>query len=100
MNLKEIPRLLKKAQCHKKALMKASQIVVPDYVGKRFGRLIVLGDGTQATVAVRCDCGVHKMLHRSDVLTHKVKSCGCLWQERLSVGARSQAAENLALKYG
>ena len=53
-----------------------------DLTGKRFGRLICLkqGDfcGNHRTWICKCDCGnIHKVL-ATNLLSEKIKSCGCL----------------------
>lgn len=50
--------------------------------GAVFGRLTVLHvDGLR--VACRCSCGKKCAPHRSNLLSGRTASCGCLWRERV-----------------
>jgi hypothetical protein len=57
-----------------------------DYTGRRYGRLVVIGDA-QPTLAgkracfVRCDCGNELSVTTSGLATGKTRSCGCLSKE-------------------
>lgn len=59
-----------------------------DMVGQRFGRLTVVGyDGKQNRQALwrcHCDCGNETVSTRGNLLYGRMKSCGCLKNERIS----------------
>ena len=46
-------------------------------LGEKFGKLTVIEDNGGAVVTVRCDCGTVKTVNKSNVVSGKVKSCGC-----------------------
>lgn len=53
-----------------------------DLTGRRFGKLIVLGDGAPSASGARrlmcaCDCGGIKLARHGDIHNGKVVSCGC-----------------------
>lgn len=57
-----------------------------DAVGRRFGRLIVIGDaapdGNRRTrYAVRCDCGTEKVVDGAHLRYGRIVSCGCYLHE-------------------
>ena len=56
--------------------------------GERFGRLIVLHvigiEHRVSWVYCRCDCGTEKNVRAADLVSGKVKSCGCLRREVVS----------------
>jgi len=58
-----------------------------DLVDKRFGRLVVKHriEGTNTWLCL-CDCGTKKAIERYDLKPNHIKSCGCLWRERLAKG--------------
>lgn len=63
---------------------------VKDLTGQRFGRLTVTKEyGRTKNGAViwecLCDCGTSTKSTRSNLTTGKMKSCGCLKNERVSV---------------
>lgn len=53
-----------------------------DIVGKRFGKLIILGRwgtrGHQLLWRAKCDCGNVVLVNSANVLRRKTKGCGCL----------------------
>ena len=58
-----------------------------DLVGRRFGRLVVVG---QANVLSRsviwnvvCDCGTKKVVSHGNLLNGRTNSCGCLNREKI-----------------
>ena len=57
-----------------------------DLVGKRYGRLEVVGTapakGTNTYWVCRCDCGVVKEVSSSNLFQGRTKSCGCLQHVR------------------
>lgn len=65
--------------------------------GKRFGRLVVLGDASRAGYALcKCDCGRTKQIRKTS-LTKKncpTRSCGCLQRHAASNVGRSDIADN------
>lgn len=48
-----------------------------DRTGERFGKLTVLRELGGGKILCRCDCGNEKVINRSNVISGKVKSCGC-----------------------
>lgn len=52
-----------------------------DLKGKKIGRLIILerveNIKKQATWLTQCSCGIKKTIRSCDLLSNKVKSCGC-----------------------
>ena len=48
-----------------------------DRTGERFGKLIVLRELGGGKILCKCDCGNEKVINRSNVVSGKVKSCGC-----------------------
>lgn len=53
-------------------------------VGKRFGRLVVLGESYKNKniyCLCRCDCGVEKMIRKQHLVNKKIVSCGCYNRE-------------------
>lgn len=56
-----------------------------DLKGRRFGRLTVIGfshkRGHNAYYKCHCECGGIKFNQKSDLLSGKTKSCGCLLRE-------------------
>ena len=54
-----------------------------DLVGRRFGRLTVVGDsgqrrGTNVYWSCRCDCGGERLATRQQLVSGTAQSCGCL----------------------
>lgn len=65
--------------------MGASRIKSTEFIGQRFGRLIILnvrpnkrGSGSKTIATVQCDCGKVKEVYFSNVRKGVTKSCGCL----------------------
>jgi hypothetical protein len=59
---------------------KRARARVPDIVGQRFGRLVVLSQyGTWCRVC--CDCGTEKSVPSRDLRSGRTDSCSCLKQE-------------------
>lgn len=60
---------------------------IDDLVGKRFNRLIVLGDSgkrcSNGTIMIlcKCDCGKETIVRVGSVISGLTKSCGCLIKE-------------------
>ena len=53
-----------------------------DIIGKRYGRLVVIGDDIEnGKVVCRCDCGNVVSVRRSLLYAGNTKSCGCLFHE-------------------
>lgn len=42
----------------------------------RYGKLTVIGEAPGSNVSCRCDCGVDKIVSRSNLLAGRVRSCG------------------------
>lgn len=64
-------------------------------VGRRFGRLLVVGlgerNGTVYLDRVLCECGTQKTVRRSDLQSGRTTSCGCARKENASrVGAATR----------
>lgn len=59
------------------------------FVGKRFGRLVVIGEGERTKSGMRtwicmCDCGnITKPIAQSNLTTNRTKSCGCWRKDKL-----------------
>lgn len=65
-----------------------------DIIGKKFGRLEVeriffYDKWRKQRLLCKCDCGDEKIVLRSDLLSGKVKSCGCFRKEKASEGAKT-----------
>ena len=61
---------------------------IEDYIGKRFGKLTVLGNAKTAgriRWKCRCDCGNDTVIRACNIKSGNTKSCGCL---------KSQSGEN------
>jgi hypothetical protein len=66
---------------------------VPNVVGQRFGRLLVLSqNGTWCQV--RCDCKTEKTVPSYDLRSGKTDSCGCLNLERLAERQRAKVMQH------
>lgn len=50
-------------------------------IGSTFGRWTVIGRPIDGKVECRCECGIVKMVHKSNLTTGKSSSCGCLTKE-------------------
>ena len=62
-----------------------------NYIGNRFGRLVVLSLAMKSEwrnknrhYVCKCDCGITKIISGSDLSSGGVNSCGCLKREKLS----------------
>lgn len=66
-----------------------------DITGDRYGRLVVIGyAGSHASRNrtywyCKCDCGTFVKVGRSHIRSGKTKSCGCLFDESVSVGKQT-----------
>lgn len=60
-------------------------------IGKRFGRLTVIGEGIiengKRKYECLCDCGNKKYISKSHLTKGHTKSCGCLQKERTSAAS-------------
>lgn len=73
---------------------------VVDYVGQRFGKLVVTHEAEQRQPGVKrwacaCDCGGTKVARHTDIQAGRVISCGCAKQDPvvyMSAKARAQGA--------
>ncbi len=58
-----------------------------DYVGTRFGRLVVKDvlqeHGKRSVVSATCDCGLDRTFRLDVLLRGAAKSCGCLRREKM-----------------
>ena len=70
------------------------------YIGKKFNYLTIIGFGYndfgKRCFNCRCDCGIEKLLITTDVVTGRVKSCGCKHAEL----SRKAAIIHGAYSYG
>lgn len=76
---------------------------LPVPVGKRFGRLVVVGSAAplengRSRWLCRCDCGVEKEVSASCLSQGRTKSCGCLRRE--NAAKRSPKANAARTKHG
>lgn len=55
-----------------------------DLTGRRFGRLVVLGEAPKQRIVCACDCGATKTVSRYNVLSGNTTSCGCFHREQLA----------------
>lgn len=57
-----------------------------DFVGKKFGKLLVLGTAYKKPkhYNVKCDCGIEKIIYKSNLL--RTFSCGCV--KKVQIGRR------------
>lgn len=66
-----------------------------DYIGKRFGRLTVIGrlpsrgHGKGTKLICRCDCGNETEVFASNLTRGHTTSCGCLKREIVAAGAHT-----------
>lgn len=71
----------------------APPIIIPDIVGHRYGRWIVLGGHQREqhgkwsvhTFLCRCDCGTEKRLTYGNLKNKQTRSCGCLRSEQINI---------------
>lgn len=68
--------------------MGVPRIKSSEFIGQRFGRLIILsvepnkrGAGSKTIATVQCDCGKTKQVYFSNIRKGVTKSCGCLNSE-------------------
>jgi len=54
-----------------------------DLTGQRFGRLVAIERRDNQWLC-HCDCGETNLVHRSNLVSGRAKSCGCLRRERMS----------------
>lgn len=76
----------------------AERLHVP--VGKRFGRLVVLGMGVpnkqgRSRWLCRCDCGAQKEILAGKLTCGNTRSCGCLRREVCAERARERNEKNV-----
>ena len=70
-----------------------------DFVGKRFGRLVVLADApfdTYRRVVCKCDCGVKKSVMTVALSIGSVVSCGCAHADSKVTPIRSKAVREIS----
>ena len=60
-----------------------------DYVGTRFGRLLVIEEAKPKYWKCLCDCGELRVVHISPLTSGRQVSCGCYHREMLSKMNRS-----------
>lgn len=56
------------------------------WIGRRFGRLTVIGIEPGRKALCRCDCGNKTMVHRSNLGRSNTRSCGCIRKEMYADG--------------
>lgn len=57
---------------------------VKELIGKKFGRLEVLSDGTKTGYCIcKCDCGEIREYYITSIVNGKTQSCGCLQKDRV-----------------
>lgn len=85
---------------------------LPNFIGRRFGRLIILRkSGTRdgkLMVECQCDCGVVKAIRWAQLHKGATRSCGCFQKEQALIGCAAgllkwkkpigQAARNIAIR--
>lgn len=79
-----------------------------DLTGQRFNRLTVLKRGEKRKDRktywwCECNCGNIKLIYSYDLISEKVKSCGCLRDEKaknLGISAKKYNTYNLSSGYG
>ena len=55
-------------------------------VGSRFGRLVVIGEGSKIGYSLcRCDCGTEKEIPNDSLKGGRSKSCGCLQRDKAKI---------------
>jgi hypothetical protein len=58
-----------------------------DLVGRRFGRLVVIGQANVLSRSViwkvKCDCGTRKLVSHGNLINGRTNSCGCLNIEKI-----------------
>ena len=85
-----------------------SGLIIENFIGQKFGRLIILGRGEkgpkgQAMVNVKCDCGVERSVLWTSVSRSTTKSCGCLgreWKEGRGTRASAMFAGKFTVPEG
>lgn len=83
-----------------------ARVLTPE-IGKRYGRLVILGsvlhpraDGRQRlAIVVRCDCGTEKEVAHANLLSGNTTSCGCFHRERASAANRTHGDANRTRLY-
>ena len=64
--------------------LKHASKALDEAIGKKFGRLTVVGKGTKDGYCIcKCDCGNIKEIYLQNVKNGKTQSCGCLHKERV-----------------
>lgn len=81
------------------------QIRHPNLKGQRFGRLFVLDyeneEKSNSFFICQCDCGKLTVVSRFDLLSGKVKSCGCLEKENLKrISKQTRGNTQPGVRYG
>jgi len=71
-----------------------------DIINRRFGRLVVLGrygtsDHGDILWRCLCDCGNTKNAAYSQIVSSKIRSCGCLYKEYLNKKTRKNSKSKL-----
>lgn len=62
-----------------------------DLIGKKFGRLTLLEIKENGWLC-RCDCGIEKIIKRTNIIKGATQSCGCLHKERFGALNRTHGA--------
>lgn len=51
--------------------------------GKKFGRLLIVGQLNGGRVLCKCDCGRETAVYRNNLGRGNTNSCGCIWVEKV-----------------
>lgn len=73
-----------------------------DYIGKRFGRLVVIGNADKKYhVICKCDCGNTTTVFKYNLIKKKepTRSCGCIRKERAAVLSTNIMKTNFKLSH-
>ena len=69
---------------------------IDNFIGKRFGRLIVIkrvnNKGNNQFYLCKCDCGKEKIIQKYSLIYGKTRSCGCLRKE---ISSRKNKTHNM-----
>jgi len=73
-----------------------------DFIGKEFGRLIIIGISTnnRNKVLCLCSCGIEKEIELRSLRRGKTKSCGCIQSENVAKRGKERGREEIGNKYG
>lgn len=69
---------------------KGNSTLAERWIGRRFGRLVVVEAFPEGKALVKCDCGNVYKVHRSNLLNGSTRSCGCLLSKTISDNTESR----------